>query len=216
VSPTGVRWAVVRHRAPGRATAAALVILALLAVTGAVALAGYGLLPRRPGTTWLPAFAPLVLTTENAPVPAEKVAPSRIRIRKISVNSSLEILHLDPQGALQVPTDFGKAGWFADGTAPGDVGPAVIAGHVDSKFGRAIFFRLDELVPGDVIEVFRGSQWVTFRVTDVGRYAKNHFPTAEVYGPTPDAQLRLITCGGKFDRSVRSYVDNIVVYATIN
>lgn len=216
MNPTGVRWAVVRHRAPGRATAAVLAVLAILAVTGAVALAGYGLLPRRPGTTWLPAFAPLVLTTGNVPVPVEKVAPSRIRIKKINVSSSLQTLHLDPQGALQAPTDYGKAGWYADGTAPGDVGPAVIAGHVDSKYGRAIFFRLDELEPGDVIEVLRASTWVTFRVTDVGRYAKNQFPTAEVYGPTPDAQLRLITCGGKFDYSVRSYVDNIVVYATVS
>jgi hypothetical protein len=186
--------------------------LALIAYTGAVALTGYGLLPRRSAATWLPAFAPLVLTTGEAPT-RHVPAPTRVRITKIGVDSTLQALHLDAQGALQAPTDYGKAGWYADGTVPGAPGPAVIAGHVDSKFGRAIFYRLKELRPGDVIEVQNAAEWVVFRVTRVGRYAKDRFPTAEVYGPTPDAQLRLITCGGTFDHSVKSYVDNVVVYA---
>jgi len=213
VKPSRVRWSISRHRAPGRAPIAMLAVLAMLAVTGAVALAGYGLLPRRPGTTWLPAFEPLVLSTGEAPAKAMLPPPTRVRIKKIGVNSALQALHLDALGALQAPTDFGMAGWYADGTVPGEPGPAVIAGHVDSKSGRAVFFRLKELRAGDVIEVQRASAWVVFRVTQVTRYAKDGFPTAQVYGPTPDAQLRLITCGGPFDRAVRSYVDNIVVYA---
>lgn len=208
-----VRREVLRHRAPERSSIAMLAAVALLAYTGAVALAGYGLLPRRAGTTWLPAFAPLVLTPGDTPARPPLPAPSRVRIMKIGVDSALQSLHLDAQGALQAPTDFGRAGWYADGTIPGDPGPAVIAGHVDSKFGRAVFYRLKELRPGDVIEVGRATTWIAFRVTQVGRYAKDRFPTAEVYGPTPDAQLRLITCGGTFDRSVKSYMDNLVVYA---
>jgi sortase family protein len=213
VKPIGARWRVLRHRAPDRAAIAVLVAVAVLAYTGAVALAGYGLLPRRAGTTWLPSFGPLVLTPGDAPARSSLPAPTRVRITKIGVNSALQSLHLDAQGALQAPTDFGEAGWYADGTVPGDAGPAVIAGHVDSKFGRAVFYRLKELRPGDVIEVLRASTWVAFRVTRIDRYAKDRFPTADVYGPTPDAQLRLITCGGTFDHAVKSYVDNLVVYA---
>ena len=93
------------------------------------------------------------------------------------------------------------------------MGPAVIAGHVDSKTGKAVFFRLPELRKDAIIEVTRAGAQVKFKVLAVRKYPKAQFPTDEVYGPTPNAQLRLITCGGAFDQSRRSYVDNIVVYA---
>jgi sortase (surface protein transpeptidase) len=139
--------------------------------------------------------------------------PARVRIPAIRVDTPLETLGLDNGGALQAPTDFSVAGWYAEGTVPGDVGPAVIAGHVDSRAGPAVFFRLYQLRPGNLVQVARADRWVTFRVVRTVRYAKNRFPTAEVYGPTPDPQLRLITCGGSFDAARRSYVDNVVVYA---
>ena len=139
--------------------------------------------------------------------------PARVRIPAIRVDSPLETLGLDSGGALQAPTDFGVAGWYAEGTVPGDVGPAVIAGHVDSRAGPAVFFRLYQLRPDDLVQVARADRWLTFRVVRTVRYAKNRFPTADVYGPTPDPQLRLITCGGSFDAARRSYVDNVVVYA---
>jgi len=84
---------------------------------------------------------------------------------------------------------------------------------VDSKRGPAVFYKLRELTKGDRIEVVRGGQTVRFTVTSTAWYPKSKFPTDEVYGPTPDRQLRLITCGGVFDRSLRSYKDNLVVYA---
>lgn len=146
-------------------------------------------------------------------VVAPKGAPTRVRVRAIGVDSTLEPLHLGGNGVLVPPRAFAKAGWYADGTAPGDTGPAVIAGHVDSKTGPAVFYRLRELVAGDRIEVVRGGAVVRFTVTRTRWYPKNKFPTAEVYGPTPDRQLRLITCGGVFDRTLRSYRDNLVVYA---
>ena len=96
---------------------------------------------------------------------------------------------------------------------PGDVGPAVLAGHVDSTTGPAVFYRLGDLRPGDPVQVQRSGRWLTFKVVDVRRYPKNAFPTAEVYGPTPDPQLRLITCSGVFDRARHSYLENTVVYA---
>lgn len=140
-------------------------------------------------------------------------APTRLRIGAIGVDTSLESLRIGADGALRPPEGFVRAGWYADGTKPGDTGPAVLAGHVDSKSGPAVFYRLRELATGDQVEVVRGGSTVSFTVTAIRWYPKTEFPTEEVYGPTPDRQLRLITCGGVFDRSLRSYRDNLVVYA---
>ncbi|MCA2215269.1 class F sortase [Jidongwangia harbinensis] len=145
--------------------------------------------------------------------PALSGAPTRLKVKAIGVDTSLETLRLGDDGELTTPEDFGAAGWYADGTRPGDVGPAVIAGHVDSKKGPAVFYRLRELEAGDRIDVVRGGRTVRFTVTSAAWYPKKRFPTDKVYGPTPDRQLRLITCGGVFDRSLRSYRDNLVVYA---
>ena len=139
--------------------------------------------------------------------------PTRLRIAAIGVDTTLESLHLARDGTLMPPTSFAKAGWYADGTAPGDQGPAVIAGHVDSRTGPAVFYRLRELAAGDRIDVVRGGRTVRFTVISAAWYPKTHFPTDQVYGPTPDRQLRLITCGGVFDHRLRSYRDNLVVYA---
>jgi sortase family protein len=139
--------------------------------------------------------------------------PTRLRIKAIGMDTALETLHLGADGALTPPANFAKAGWYADGTAPGDSGPAIIAGHVDSQRGPAVFYKLREMVPGDKIEVVRGGKTVRFTVVSTAWYPKAKFPTEQVYGPTPDRQLRLITCGGVFDHSLRSYKDNLVVYA---
>jgi hypothetical protein len=139
--------------------------------------------------------------------------PSRLRANAVGIDTDLEKLHLAADGTLTPPRTFGKAGWYADGTAPGDTGPAVIAGHVDSKSGPAVFYRLREISAGDRIDIVRGGTVVRFTVTRTAWYPKTKFPTAEVYGPTPDRQLRLITCGGVFDHRLRSYNDNLVVYA---
>ncbi|MEE6307245.1 class F sortase [Plantactinospora veratri] len=140
-------------------------------------------------------------------------APTRVRIPRIRVDAALTRLRLDRSGRLGAPRDFAEAGWYAGGTAPGDVGPAVLAGHVDSATGPAVFARLSELRPGDRIEVRRGGRWLGFRVSGAGRHAKDAFPTDAVYRPTPGPELRLITCAGAFDRSTRHYRDNLVVYA---
>ncbi|MBE1492447.1 class F sortase [Plantactinospora soyae] len=139
--------------------------------------------------------------------------PTRVRIPRIRVDSTLARLRLDRTGRLAAPADFAEAGWYAGGTAPGDVGPAVIAGHVDSAAGPAVFHRLSQLRPGDRIEVRRDDGWVPFRVTGLSRYAKDDFPTAAVYGPTPGPELRLITCAGVFHRPTGHYLDNLVVFA---
>jgi sortase (surface protein transpeptidase) len=124
-------------------------------------------------------------------------------------------LRLDRHGKLEAPTDFDRAGWYADGPTPGEFGPAVIGAHVDSKSGPAVFFRLGSLRKGAVVNVGRkDGSTVRFVVDRVARYSKKDFPTATVYGDTKGrAELRLITCGGAFDRTSGHYVDNIVAYA---
>jgi Sortase domain len=142
--------------------------------------------------------------------------PVRVRIAAIGVNAPLIALGLDANRALEVPERFDVAGWWSGGYRPGEPGPAVIAGHVDSKTGPAVFYRLGKLKRGDAVTVERrdGSA-VRFTVREVGHYAKTAFPTKRVYGPTPRPTLRLITCSGDFDRSTGHYVDNTVVYAEI-
>jgi hypothetical protein len=155
-----------------------------------------------------------VVVRGAAPVPV--AAPTRVQLPSLGVDSSLAKLDVDSSGALVPPSGFDEAGWFAGGPAPGDVGPAVIAGHVDSRTGPAVFFRLRDVAVGDPVLVRRADGTTAhFTVTRVARHPKDAFPTAEVYGPTPDAQLRLITCGGDFDRAGRSYLDNVIVYATL-
>ncbi|AGL20279.1 class F sortase [Actinoplanes sp. N902-109] len=139
--------------------------------------------------------------------------PTRLRVAAVGIDTTLQSLHLGADGELVPPDGYAEAGWYADGTAPGDVGPAVLAGHVDSRSGPAVFYRLRDLANGDRIEVSRAGRTLTFRVTATAWYPKTAFPTERVYGPTPGRELRLITCGGVFDRSLRSYRDNLVVYA---
>ena len=146
--------------------------------------------------------------------PARVARPVRLKIPAIGVDAPVVALGLDRHGALEAPRSFSDAGWWSGGVRPGAVGPAVLAGHVDSTTGPAVFFALRELRRGDTIVVTRrdGSR-ARFRVQRTASYAKAKFPTRAVYGPTPRPTLRLITCSGVFDRSTGHYLDNTVVYA---
>jgi sortase (surface protein transpeptidase) len=140
--------------------------------------------------------------------------PVSLAIPSIGVQTPLQSLGLLPDGTLQSPAQWGVAGWYDGGIVPGQIGPAVIAGHVDSTHGPAVFYRLKNLQPGETAEVTQQDGAVlTFVVDTVQSFAKDQFPTAAVYGPTPDAELRLITCTGVFDSSARSYLSNLVVTA---
>ena len=142
--------------------------------------------------------------------------PVRLWIPAIAVSSPLVRLGRLPNGTLQVPRDWNKAGWYDQGPRPGQPGPAVILGHVDSKSGPAVFYELQTLRPGDVVRVgLADGRTLVFRVQRVERYPKDHFPTEAVYLPTLSRELRLITCGGTFDYATGHYRDNIVVYATL-
>jgi sortase (surface protein transpeptidase) len=146
----------------------------------------------------------------------EPSPPVNLAIPSIGVRThGIVDLHLDPHGKLEAPTDFDRAGWYADGPTPGEFGPAVIGAHVDSKSGPAVFYRLGSLQKGAVVNVGRkDGSTARFVVDRVARYSKKDFPTAAVYGDTKGrAELRLITCGGAFDRASGHYVDNIVAFA---
>ena len=153
---------------------------------------------------------------EQVTAPGSAPVPVRLEIPAIGVATRLVHLGLDPDGAMEVPEDFASAGWFAGGPVPGQVGPAVIAGHVDSRTGPAVFYRLRALRPGQAILVQRADGVrLRFVVEQARSYPKAGFPTAAVFGPVPSAALRLITCTGAFDRARGSYRDNLVVFARL-
>jgi hypothetical protein len=141
-------------------------------------------------------------------------APVSVLIPRVGVRSTLVDLRKNPNGTVQVPADYQRAGWYVGSSHPGDAGPTVLIGHVDSKKGPGVFYKLAELKPGDVITVVRADHTsVRFRVQAVKRFAKRAFPTALVYQGDGKPSLRLVTCGGQFDRRTGHYLDNTIVFA---
>ena len=139
--------------------------------------------------------------------------PVRLRIPALGVDSPLERLDRLSDGTVAVPDSPTVAGWYRQGPRPGQPGPAVILGHVDSYRGPGVFFRLGELSPGAVVDVDRADgTTAAFRVVDVSRVPKTSFPTDLVYAQSLDPSLQLVTCGGSFDYRARSYRDNVIVY----
>jgi len=142
--------------------------------------------------------------------------PVRLVIPAIGVRTRLTRLGISGAGTLQVPASAAVAGWFTGSPRPGAVGASIIAGHIDSRLGPGVFFRLAQLRRGQRVYVVRADRSVArFRIISVRSYAKASFPRAVVYGPVPDPELRLITCGGQFDYATGSYLDNVVVYAIL-
>ena len=188
-----------------------LVAVAASAVAGATVLLTPAVTGERPALLRPPAAAP------GPGAVAAPVRPVAVSIPALSVAGPLEELVADPAtGELAAPADPARAGWYAAGVVPGDQGPAVIGGHVDSRSGPGVFFRLRTLRPGDLVDVTRSDgRTVRFSVIAVALYPKDRFPTEAVYGPTSGPELRLVTCGGTFDRSARSYDDNVVVDAAL-
>ncbi len=169
--------------------------------------------PTAPGepTSTAPAVRPTAAGLERS-------VPTRVQIPSIGVDSSLLHLGLADDGTVAVPQPgpgYDKAAWFTGSPTPGEVGPAVLEGHVDSvKNGPSVFYRLGALKKGATVAVTReDGQVVEFTVDRAVRYPKDAFPTLEVYGNTDGPELRLITCGGSFDSGAGHYRDNVVVYA---
>jgi len=193
--------------------ACALVVGSLLLSCAAPARHG-----RRPSTSASPTTH--AVTVEPAPPDVAagadhgQVRPLRLRIPAIGVDTQLEKLGVTSGGRLQPPVNPQRAGWFPGSSVPGELGPAVLAGHRDSLVGPAVFWRLTDLRLGDTVIVTR-SDGVTarFEIAQIRRVARASFPTEQVYGATPDRMLRLITCGGLYDHVHGRYLDNVLVVA---
>ncbi|MEU6720936.1 class F sortase [Nonomuraea sp. NPDC046802] len=180
-----------------------------------------GLTPARPE-----APPPLAAVPTVAPIPVAKTKvakakgkPTRIKIPKIKVNAPVGQVTVDIKGNLGAPSlaKQNLTGWYRFSPLPGENGPTVINGHVSTRKGPAVFARLSELVKGDQIYVYRGDRKIArYTVSGIEQVSKSTFPTARVYGNTSGSQLRLITCGGVFNRNAHSYKDNIIVYATLS
>lgn len=149
-----------------------------------------------------------------APTSGSGPPPLAMAIPTVGISSSLVRLHVGGDGALGAPGSFGVAGWWAEGPEPGSPGAAVLVGHVDSYTGPGIFYRLEDVKPGAEVQVSRSDGSVlAFTVDGTRQFAKDQFPVQEIYGPTATPSLRLITCGGHFDRQRGEYDDNVVVFA---
>jgi len=153
--------------------------------------------------------AALASASQSGRVPA----PLFLVIPAIGVRTRLVQLGTAGDGTLEVPQHADVAGWYTASARPGAIGPAVIAGHVDSLTTRGVFFLLRSLRPGDLVYVVRADvSVVRFAITAVKLYPKAGFPAAAVYGPVPYAAIRLITCGGTFDHSTGHYLSNVVAF----
>ena len=154
-------------------------------------------------------WVPIVLATSRS-------APVSLRIPAIGLAVAVSQLGLNQDGTVQVPTDFQEPGWFRLGPTPGQIGSAVILGHVDSYQGPAVFFQLKSLKAGDPVEVtLADGVSVNFVVSSIATYLKSQFPDQQVYGPHGYGALQLVTCGGAFDTTTKGYLSNVVVYTTL-
>lgn len=142
--------------------------------------------------------------------------PIRVRVAKLNIDSSLLSVGRETDGTMEVPARPDKVGWYQLAPTPGELGPAILVGHVDSPKGPAVFWRLRELAPGDLVEVDRADgKTVKFKVDSVKQFPQKSFPTQEVYGNINYPGIRLITCGGVFDRQIRQYSHNTVVFGSL-
>jgi len=194
----------------GVVLAVALVLVLSTAATAPLAPPS----PAAPSTTGVASVAGSAAATAPG---LPKAKPASLIIPAIGVRADrIKDLGLRPDGALEVPGDATTVGWFTGAPSPGEAGPAVLAAHVDYKHVPGAFSRLEELRPGEQARVGRADgRTAVFTVYRVDRYAKAAFPTDQVYGDTPDPELRLITCGGAFDRVSGNYLDNVVAYAKL-
>jgi hypothetical protein len=191
----------------------------------AVLVVGIGGSAAAPAPASPPASAPApVSAPEHGRAPAsvppfrsirsyqEVALPVRLRVPTQGIDTELERLGLAPDGSIAAPSRWQVAGWYAGGPRPGQQGPAVIVGHVDSSSGPAVFFRLAEVRPGDAVYVDRqdGSS-ARFRVIGRQEVPKDRFPADRVYSPTLQASLLLMTCGGIFDVATGHYRDNVII-----
>lgn len=157
-------------------------------------------------------------SVSDAPAPLAASTPTRVIVPSISAESTLVPTGLQSDGSLEVPplSSPMQASWFDQSPTPGEVGPSVILGHINGNGRPGIFANLSKVVAGAQVLVDRGDgQRAVFQVSKVDTIPKSSFPTDAVYNDTPNPQLRLITCGGDYDRANHNYLANVIVYADL-
>jgi sortase (surface protein transpeptidase) len=157
---------------------------------------------------------------EQKPSTQEGLKPSepvRVKVPAIAVDATVATVGQNTDGTMQTPSLFDhNVGWYKLGPTPGEIGPAIMVGHVDNYKGPSVFWRLAELRPGDTIEIVRkDGQTVVFQVVSAEQFDQNAFPTEKVYGNIENAGLRLITCGGTFNQAAGRYTHNTVILANM-
>jgi hypothetical protein len=194
-------------------TVAAYVVVSVVAITTAIAVVAFVphefvFAPEEPAaTTTMPTVQRVFGVSK----------PTALIIPKLSMDVGFEEpLSLNADGTVGVPKGYTEVGWYDGSPTPGELGPSVILGHVDSYKGAAVFYHLGTLVPGDTFSVVRedGTE-PTFVVERVERYKQSEFPTELVYGPIDHAGIRLITCSGTFNKGAQRYSHNLVVYGRL-
>ncbi|WP_101897427.1 class F sortase [Embleya scabrispora] len=212
-----------------------LLVVAVAAVVCGVVLGVIGYQNRRPPATATAAPKSVATAAPSpaagalgdpagsaaAPAPPEgpilaRSEPVTVDITEIGVHAPVTSVGLDADGAVQVPPaeDERRAGWYDQGPTPGELGPAVLVGHLDSAAGPAVFYEVGNLRPGATVEIRRADQSTAiFTVDAVERFTKTDFPTQRVYGDLNRAELRVITCGGDYDADKGGYQDNTILFA---
>lgn len=208
-------------RTPSRRPRTAALLTALLTCAALTACAGPApSAAAPPAAASAPApSAPTPTTTRGQPSARDATdapdAPTQVTIPSLKISSPLMRLGLNADGTVEVPpAEKGMtAGWYTGGAVPGRPGPAVLIGHNDTRFGRAVFHDLKDIREGAEVVVRDGAGTpLRFTVTSKETVSKKAFPTERVYGATKDSTLRLVTCDGAFDAEGHP-VDNLIVYA---
>ncbi|WP_406041671.1 class F sortase [Micromonospora sp. NBC_00898] len=205
------RWQSVGQRGPGAPVLVIATLMVLIvAMLGVERVTGINVLPEQLSAGLRP-------PPKKFPVlPASP--PTDLAIGKIDLRAPVHRVGIAPDGTIAVPDvgRSGEAGWYDQGPTPGQYGPAVIVGHVDTTTGPAVFHDLKSLDDGDRVEVTRADRSVAvFEVTSVQRYGKDRLPADEIFGDFSRPNLRLITCGGRWVGGETGYADNLVVYASL-
>jgi hypothetical protein len=205
------------HRRGWVVAAVLLLLMAAAALTVGLRGSDHALPAPRPSSAALRSAATAKVTPPMvATLVAARSVPTTLRIPAIGLSVPLSDLGLNSDGSVQVPTNTVEPGWFRLGPTPGQLGSAVILGHVDSYQGPGVFFQLRTLASGDQVFVdLADGVTVQFTVNAVAEYSKQQFPAQRVYGSDGSSALQLVTCGGTFDHQTGSYLSNIVVYTSL-
>ncbi len=166
----------------------------------------------------IPTLAPFSLNVPSVAVEPERqvAAPLQLKVPAIGVDTAIEWVGLDDEGNMDVPSEYRTVAWYEHGPNPGMKGNAVVAGHLDSQTGPAVFYRLGDLQPGDeIIVVTHDGEEQRFAVTGVESFDANSAPLYNIFGASGSANLNLITCEGSFDPDARQYDKRLVVYSTL-